>query len=559
MSPDPTDLDTRAANAAGNLREVAARRPVPTFEPGRLPAPAPAAEPGRSPARMLAVAAVVVLVAGVVGGAAVLRRDDGGAPDRLTAEQVDPPRPHVAGWLPDGWESLGTWSIEPGEEETSLLADFQVLGTDGTPVVAIGMGPGIESFTDDEDASTSTRQERVEVDGREVWRVTTPFAGDSTWSVVAAGDRSIVVIAPTLDDEERDRLAAGAAWDGSTLTLPEAAEDWEHLLTLDDAMAAMPIALYRQQVFGAVAYQASYALPPAVTDEAMTGVSITTAGVVSDTTAVTRLFAPASRMIEVRGHDAAVGTFEEAGTTFRFVTWQERPGEKITVTGSDVTEEELLRIAEDVRPADRTTWDGLELDTRLGRFNQHLDPGVRVVELGTGETADGVAWRLVNKVPDGTAEPLSTGLELFVAMDGGRSLGMEGFSADSSSPFTESIVTGVDDDRLLLAAGLVVDEVAAVRIERPDGGVIAESDLLEAEGHRAWVAEVPPEGIVVVALDGAGAELDRMPVNGTDGCGAPNDGSAVGEDCLGIGSGVATTVPAVAEPGSVPTPDQPGD
>ena len=66
---------------------------------------------------------------------------------------------------------------------------------------------------------------------------------------------------------------------------------------------------------------------------------------------------------------------------------------------------------------------------------------------------------------------------------------------------------------------------------------------MEAEEIRGWVSELPDDGVVLVALDSAGAEVGRLALDSDEGCGDPADEGSANETC---GWGEVTT--ATTEP-----------
>lgn len=570
MTDDLTDLDTRARRAATDLHEVASRRPVPNFEPDHLTAPVPAARSGRS-RRPLAIAAAVVLVAGAATGVVVANRDDGGK--TITATTLSPARPFEAGWLPDGLTPGGVGTSSVGDDRV-FISDVQVLGADGDPLVAFGFGPAVAELTASGELADV---ESVEVEGHTVWHVPHPYGVEhETWSVVEAGDRSIVVIAPSVPVDERDRLAIDAGVDDGTIVLPDAAQRWDRLVVLDDLTEALPLG-EMMPTAGTTSHHASYNdLTTVPTDRFYEGPDLRGATVSSteldfDPTPGTLLLLPDARRVEVRGQDGVVARLPDHTQDLDriLVVWQERPGEVLSVSGIGLTEDEVLHIAEDVRPADPAAWTSRERDTQLGRYSDEINyPGFRTVELGVGELDDGSRWRVVHRTPPEDAEGERWNqyaeLDLRLVVPGERSTSST--SEDFGPPFGEAfrVVSG----EVAMAAGLVDDTVAAVRIESTDGDVLAEPDLLVADGFRAWVTEIPASGAVVVALDADGSEIGRRPVIrpdsscGPDGIGGDESGEGT-YDCFtaeGTAIGGAETATTITGDGMpAPEPVLPGD
>lgn len=537
LDPD-APLDARAAAAADDLRAVAARRPVPTFTPDRLPTPLPAAS-GRS-RRPLAIAAAVLLVAGAVGGAVALTRG-GDGDGNLKAAGVDRPRPFVAGALPDGLQLAGVFSSDDAAaDEEALLGRFHLYADDGTPVAGIALAPPIEELVDDVDGdgeiTGDERPEVVTVDGTEVWHIQPVFG--TTWSAVDHGDRTVVAIAPDLTAAQRDALAAGASLEAGVLRVdPGTVEAWELRAVLDDGMDAFPIAGSRRGI-GRDGHQAVY-----FGGGGETGLTVTSTAAQDGAIEAMTLLAPDHGPVRVRGRDGLLVRFpvDEHTPDMVSVSWEERPGERVTVGGIGLTEAQVLAIAEDVRPAAAEEWQILERDTRLGRLSDVVNhEGTAVDELAAGELPGGVVYRVTWLTPSSDADPARgpqvEGLDVTLRVPGSDSTGST--SWDGPAPFGETVVAGSGGRHL--AAGIVDEAVVTVRIERSDGSVVGEHEVRAAGGHRAWAAELVEDGLVAVALDASGAELTRMPV--------PRSGDGVDGGFEGEGTSDTMPCTTVEEP-----------
>lgn len=79
--------------------------------------------------------------------------------------------------------------------------------------------------------------------------------------------------------------------------------------------------------------------------------------------------------------------------TMTTVGWVERPGEMIRVVGTNVTEDELLAVAEGLHPATEQEWSDLVEQSELGGFGMGFRSGK---ELGrtTGTFDGGTKWSL---------------------------------------------------------------------------------------------------------------------------------------------------------------------
>jgi hypothetical protein len=518
MTNDPTNLDDRAAAAARDLRDRAARRPAPTFDPAHIPAPATISETHRFSGRRLAAvaAAVVVLAGGAVVATQLVGDDDGDA--QLTST-VDRARPFVAGWLPDGFTMAGVFSSDGSSmtgrgDAPDLLTDVHVLSSDGEPEVAVALGPTADLAEDFVDEWTN---ETVEVSGRTV-RHMTPPVGNTTWSFVDASPRSVVVVGAGFDEADRDRLAAETEIVDGQIVLPDwAADRWDTPEVLPSAAAVMPLVSLGAEP-GSPSHQAGYYRA----GENAT-LTVTSADVETDVIAVLPLFDEEARPVEVRGHAGLfvrIASNDDRPWDTVYVTWQESPGVQLTVTGADLSEETLLRIAEDVRPVEADAWVQLERDTQLGRFADAInDPDVRTVEMAVGDLGESARWRFVYQEPlDGGGES-DRSAEVNLSVDGVDWSNSSGWIG--TAPFGSTTVATSGEVRM--AAGLFLDasadDVASVRVDRLDGTTIEDGRIVEADGHRGWIVEVPDEGVEVVALDAAGGELGRITIDPETACG----------------------------------------
>jgi hypothetical protein len=178
-----------------------------------------------------------------------------------------------------------------------------------------------------------------------------------------------------------------------------------------------------------------------------------------------------------------VQDFQGADTT---LTWTERPGLTVTVTGTNLAVDQVREIAERLREE--------SVDEVLAR-----QTGERVV-LATGQ-AGGQAYELRSfGSPSGPCLQLSYGW---------TSLTCGGGPTGRVADLAPSISLGV-------AFGPVVTGTARVRLELGDGPTVETDTVGEAAGQGAafYVALLPQSGRVtaVVALGAGGEVLRRTPV-----------------------------------------------
>jgi hypothetical protein len=112
--------------------------------------------------------------------------------------------------------------------------------------------------------------------------------------------------------------------------------------------------------------------------------------------------ASGAETVDVNGHDATVLTLTDDGRAYGFaVVWQQAPGRWLRVEGlDDLSRDEVVAIARDLRPVDAAEWDrlrrALSIDTRIGE----ADPDATPVEVLSG-AVDGETWTLTALIPSG--------------------------------------------------------------------------------------------------------------------------------------------------------------
>lgn len=298
-----------------------------------------------------------------------------------------------------------------------------------------------------------------------------------------------------------------------------------------------------------------------------------------------RLWSDTVSETTVRGHAALVtsevfpGLPTDQGTNIRrVVTWLERPGELLRVSGFGVTQVELETLAKGVRPVANKEWASLVERTELGEFNDAAN-GEKSTGVGTGRFADGTAWRLAAE-ESGSAggtdpQPFVTP-RLSVAL-GGDSDSSSGTSSSSGASSGSGAASGsgqsdaaflsnqtLDKGGRHFAAGIVGRSVATVELRRPDGSVIGTAAIIDGGGYRGWVAELIEDPTVVVAHAVDGRELDRITFSDLNGNESPqiSEGATPTTVVNGNGGGsgaTSSTDVAPAQPGSAPAPVRPGN
>lgn len=551
-------LDTRAAGAATDLHDRAAARTVPTFDPDLVAArPLPEARPaGRG--RALAVAAIVVALAALAGVLITQlgHGDDGTDPAKVVTTE---PRPYVVADLPEGFalagagEITGTVRDQRGDGDGSRSGPLTVYGpSPEQPALGLAVLPRWE-----DDATETDGVEPVQVGDRTAYRYDGYGLGRRAL-IVPQGDQAIVIVSPTLEASEVEAIAAEAeiAEDGTVdlggFDLPSG---WHEVGRAPDVLgSASPLlasadpnevgkyVLYErnagQRVEGSRASEAT----PSVEDGSATTVpdGDPESGPASEQGApeallpdfgmltvsstqgqqfdvqIAALFADSATKAEVRGHDALVtssGLIDGDGgsTPMRSVTWLERPGEVLRVSGTGLEEADLVAAANSLELVTSAEWKDLVERSQLGEFDPANAGDPKKVKVADGRFADGTRW-LLAAVPSGDPDYPTPSVDLSVfSTDNSSSSSSGTASGDGSEPLAAITATDLVSTRGQRFLGaLVTPEVVRVELRNADGGVVGEPDLVEGGGYRGFAAVAPADAAIAVALAADGSERGRF-------------------------------------------------
>ncbi|MGZ4727178.1 MAG: hypothetical protein ACXWB2_05630 [Acidimicrobiales bacterium] len=106
--------------------------------------------------------------------------------------------------------------------------------------------------------------------------------------------------------------------------------------------------------------------------------------------------------VDVDDHDATLAQLSDEGRPSGFaVSWQQAPGRWLMVEGlSELSRDEVMAVARDLRPVDAAEWDrlrrALSIDTKVGK----PDPAATPVDV-ISDTIDGETYTLTALIPSG--------------------------------------------------------------------------------------------------------------------------------------------------------------
>jgi hypothetical protein len=518
MTDDPTldALDRRGRAAATGLRTAVLDRPVPVFEPDvvRIDIEARPARTDhgtgadrRRPAVSLLVAAAAVLV--VVAAIAVLAvtgsdADDDGPADRIAPEDV---RRFVLGDVPRGFDiahvhDLGDPSI-PLPSEILNPGPMTVYGPDpDRPSVGVFVfpdpGPGNDL------PSEVSGEPRIDGSvGPRMWDISANAGEDSV--AVEVGDRFVGLLG--VGSWPRD-LAARVEVRGDAAGIPAAdlPEGWSDLgraAAYDGYPGTYGLEPYESRPVWVAQYTRRFG-----TDRVeIIRVTATTGDPVR--ARVAALGADDTEIVEIRGHQALLAHYEGVdGLGGYSLTWEERNGEIVQIFALDTLGRAgMIGLAEDLAVVDADAVTGLREDALEAGTT---DPGVTV--LGRGTFSSGDEWLLAHGPAADEVAVRTTAVQLSAhGFDTGDGNG------DERSLFGETVSYAVATE-VTWAYGTVAEEVAEVQVRAP-GGRVHPATIVEADGIRGWVAELPPSddpeeapASQVLALDAEGRTLDTATI-----------------------------------------------
>lgn len=486
------DLDIRLRSAGESLHRSVEL----------LPADAPPA-PGPNHRPLLAAAAAVLVVVAIAAAALALRAYD----DADVSTDPDGIPRLVLGDPPEGLPATGAVDLPlaAGEDddmfppaavaiyETTLPDDPATVA--GLMVMTLSRGDGVE-LTDGETVTVRGKPGSVTED---------ELLG---LSVGWEEEPGVLVVVGTRDQVGRDALLAVAAdgtFAGGTFSpgpVAAGSEPPDLVGSIDDFDMWSGSPISRSAVGHMVGYQSD--------DDIGRLVSVTSFASTDGDIAVVRWVAGATEPTEVRGHDAWLGsqTFETSSSgsgssdgssdggseeqvtsdTMRTLVWEEAPDVYVVLRASGVTEDELLDLAEDLRPAGAAEWTSLLTDTDSATPTGVPD----AIEGRFGETA----WS-VYIGEDGS----------LCAATAGGSTGVENCGS-STGP---TVLTDEETGTPLVVYGVLPDGAVGIDLE---GTGIGYSVRPAAGGRQIYAVDLDgvPAPTVLTFLDDAGQVVEQAQV-----------------------------------------------
>lgn len=535
MTEPTNELDRRAARAAEDLRDVAASRPRPALDSDRAVASTGSGSSNRIP-RLLAVAAVLALVA---GAAVVLWPRDDEAENIVAGPGGDIPG-HVLDPTPDGFTAMAVnseaWSSDEGEgsnvETLSIEQQpWHLYGPAGERA-ELGVIVAPEGF--DEVRPTwgdDGENEVFDLAGRRAYRDEDDLGALATNAVVVeVGDVAVAVFG-SVDTEIIDAVGATVTVsDGEPVidsaTLPEG---WEAGEVVDPARLGFA---YRDPSVNKVVFYMTEELDPVGPGFTMIQV-VTGPGPVETPPDLGGVLPAMDQRVdeaEVDGKPAVLlaSPVEDDDVGVYSIEWEPEPSFSVSVFvyGINITPEDVIGVAETVRPATAEEWEALlarademsgggmseatetaeggtvtEASSATGYPAPH--PSVPEVEPSDGSIPDvtvaggggerGTFWEA--RIEDGT---------LSISIPGAAT--GSGTAAIVDQPFP--VAQTASGDEFLLAGVIEPGQNVRILVD----GEAREPDWLEHfdTGHLLWVADAGSSGTVsVTLLDAGGRELAR--------------------------------------------------
>ncbi|MCU1497872.1 MAG: hypothetical protein JWM47_1825 [Acidimicrobiales bacterium] len=498
------DLDQRAATAAVDIKGRAAARPAPAFDPTELPALAPVTPltTRRLPSRLVIGIAAAVLLGGGLG---IWAEGTGGGGKAPAVGTHGDPRPFVATDLPDGFALAGVADLDSAVPSADQPGPLLVFGSDpGHPE----LGVIVQDSSVFEDL---TGGEAIEVGGAPALAYDGLGLGRRS-VVVLAGDRSVVLLSPTLDRADLVRLAqaTSVADDRPVLVPSSLPSGWRLLGESWDALGlASPLGVLRgaPSASGSVA---SYAGPTGRGGKLGSDVAVWSSSGDELSVHLAELFVERAEPVSIHGEPAVLGTYDQAeglaDSEHWVVSWLEADGEVVRVQATGLDRTAVLAIAQGVAPVEPDAWEDLLRRTELDSLGAD-DPGYD--ELASGAFADGTRWRLLVPSVEGLASGEVTGTRLSVATTGENS-SSEASSGSSAPDQPFRTVETLDKAGRHFVSGLLGPDVVEVELRGADGSSVARAHVVAKGNSRAWVAELLVDPTIAVALASDGTELARI-------------------------------------------------
>jgi hypothetical protein len=445
-------------------------------------------------------------------------RDDG----RSDVSSGGPLHYLLPSWLPAGLQPVAAGGL-PDTAAAGFTADVAVYGDADSddpwsaPLAVVHLVADEELLGD-----RSSGGEEVTVAGHDARLRESEGLGDGsagpTWEVEWQVDDGMLIVSGPLD--QADVLAAAEAATTEPAIEPSGLPDGYTELARGPISATLSITYRPPFDFGAfagsglaVTYvdRSEVTATPVDGGEGPTTVTVVQYPGPASAVDLPRVFVPDSEAITVRGHHALVsrvGVEGPGGTGTVAVQWAEPDGQLVTVVGSGVTEDVVLRVAESLQTAGADEVAGL-----VGALADLPPPEFRAVPAGRVVVASGDSptgrWRILAN-PRRSANIGALTIEAVWGPLGN----IASTTGDRVEPPLD--LAASYQDRTVVVWGVLWVDAASVTVEAPDH----ESVALDIHAVDGWshpvVADAFPEDhfagageVVVVARDADGREVGR--------------------------------------------------
>jgi len=468
---------------------------------------------------MAVAAAVVVVVVGVAAGLAAARSEPASVTSEGELQFLLP------GWLPDGVLPFQALRLEDVPEAGGIGGEVVVYGIRDAsdpwagPILIVS-----QLVPDPATLGDETEGEAITIDGQPA---TVAQDEDGEWTATWSVEHGRLQVAGR--GLTRDQVIAAAAVTSAGPSIDAAG--------LPDGFTELAHGPLDAMIAGALGYSGSapglaVSYAPAADRSAGTGyLTIVERAGSASAVDLARLAFDDARSVTVRGqHAVLAATGDEV-----LLQWAEPGGLLVTVQASGWAHEDLLRVAEGLRPAGPDEIDELVAEHPLDRED---GSGASEAEVSADHVTDG--W-----VVEGQYEGHDWLLQAFVADSQVKALWLHGGNDTAPLPMEDdtagsglAVTSGLFDGGVVSVFGLVDPAAASVTIEGPGlAPIAAEVHPVDGAERSAFVGFVLESDLgdsaSVVARAADGTEVARAPVASPLECVDYPDGRS---ECTAAGS-----------------------